>query len=69
MNPNVLKKIMTTALVLGLTLLLAAVICYFVMEGWRQLFFSFAGAVLALNLFLIFFLARANYRKFLRRTT
>lgn len=67
MNPTVLKKIMIAASVLGLMLLLAAVVCYFVMEGWRQLFFSFAGAILALNMFFIFFMARTNYRKLARK--
>lgn len=44
-------------------LLGAAAVCYLVLEGWRQLFFTGVSIALAVNVLLMLIFVKANDRK------
>lgn len=63
MSPLFFKRFMRVMLVLIALFLLAALVCFLILKGWQQLFFSVCFIILALNAGLAYLFARVNTKK------
>lgn len=62
-NPNFWKGLRTTLLVLIAVCIVAAVVCFFTLEGLKQTFFSLCCIILAANFAFMYGFVRLNDQK------
>lgn len=63
MKAKVLKRLGYILLLVMVLLVVVALVCYLVLDGWKRLFFTFGFGVLALNIFMAYYFVKANAKR------